>query len=112
MSIVKLLLDGRVIDWNSPLIRKENEVRVFTSPGLRSDQVKKYYWTVRRMFPGISEEALDAAFETYILGWIIAPEVLSFARHYDAVLSGSNVFSVPNRFFSECTGDLFSKEER
>lgn len=107
MSIVKILKDGRVVNWKSGLICKDNEVRVFTSPGLRCEQVRKYYSVVRKMYPKISVDAIDAAFECYILGFIQAPEVLSFARRYDEVISEqSDGFNPPPLCFHELTGDL------
>lgn len=110
MSIVKALVNGKVVNWNSHVISKENEIRVFTSPGLRVDQVRKFYWTVRRMYSDLSEEAVDAAFEAYVLGWILAPEVLTFARRYTECLDEGFRPSVPSLGFHEATGDIFDKK--
>lgn len=107
MSIVKALVGGKVVNWNSHVISKENEIRVFTSPGLRVEHVRKYYWTVRRMYPDLSEEAVDAAFEAYVLGFILAPDVISFARRYKDCLSDGLRPSVPSLGFHALTGDLF-----
>lgn len=86
----------RTTSWRELLVSyipDTYRIRIFTDPERRAKQVKQFYWSVHSAYPSLTLEALDYAFEMYLLGWIEPYKVVQVAREYDAdSLKSINLF--------------------
>lgn len=83
--IVDIILKNRTCSWRELIVSSvapDCRIRIFTDPERRAKHVKAFYWSVRKSYPSIPLEALDYAFEAYLLGWCEPYQVVSIARQY------------------------------
>lgn len=94
-SFVQLVIHDQTCRWQDLVERTvspEYKVRIFTDPIKRAKHVKRMYCMIRCMYPELTAENIDQAFEAYILGWIEPWQLITFARKLQESRMTNNLF--------------------